>query len=151
MRKAWTVLVLASMAIPGITARAAEMMHSLGPSVRVTPGPINGVQVQRDGRTLVVYGDPTGIIQRADMVLFTHTRRDVIWAARGLIERGAKSVVPASEAKAFTGAADFWKGFFQYIRKSDFLMGRNSKWQATFDWIINESNFVKILEGNFHK
>jgi hypothetical protein len=48
-------------------------------------------------------------------------------------------------------SADFWKGFFQYIRKSDFLMGRNSKWQATFDWIINESNFVKILEGNFHK
>jgi len=29
--------------------------------------------------------------------------------------------------------------------------GRNGKWQATFDWIINESNFVKILEGNFHK
>ena len=48
-------------------------------------------------------------------------------------------------------SADFWKGFFQYIRKSDFLMGRNSKWQATFDWIINETNFVKILEGNFHK
>ena len=50
-----------------------------------------------------------------------------------------------------SNSADFWKGLFQYIRKSDFLMGRNSKWQATFDWIINESNFVKILEGNFHK
>jgi hypothetical protein len=48
-------------------------------------------------------------------------------------------------------SADFWKGFFQHIQKSDFLMGRNSEWQATFDWIINESNFVKILEGNYHK
>jgi len=48
-------------------------------------------------------------------------------------------------------SVDFWQGFFQYIRKSDFLMGRNSKWQATFDWIIKESNFVKIQEGNYHK
>jgi hypothetical protein len=45
----------------------------------------------------------------------------------------------------------FWEGFFQFIRQSDFLMGRNGKFQATFDWIIKESNFVKILEGNYHK
>jgi hypothetical protein len=30
-------------------------------------------------------------------------------------------------------------------------MGRNGKFQATFDWIIKEANFVKILEGNYHK
>ena len=47
--------------------------------------------------------------------------------------------------------SEFWKGFFRYIGNSDFLMGRNGKFQATFDWIIKESNFVKILEGNYHK
>ena len=46
---------------------------------------------------------------------------------------------------------EFWEGFFRYVGKSDFLMGRNGKFQATFDWIIKESNFVKILEGNYHK
>lgn len=50
-----------------------------------------------------------------------------------------------------SNSAEFWQGFFQYIRQSDFLMGRNGKWQATFDWIIKESNFVKIQEGNYHK
>lgn len=41
----------------------------------------------------------------------------------------------------------------EVIRKanaSDFLRGKNNnKWQATFDWIINPSNFLKILEGNY--
>jgi len=50
-----------------------------------------------------------------------------------------------------SNSADFWKGFFQYIRKSDFLMGRNGEFKATFDWILNEANFVKVLEGNYHK
>jgi hypothetical protein len=50
-----------------------------------------------------------------------------------------------------SNSADFWKGFFQYIQKSDFLMGRNGEFKATFDWILNEANFVKVLEGNYHK
>jgi hypothetical protein len=56
-----------------------------------------------------------------------------------------------SSAGLKSDSADFWKGLFQYIRQSDFLMGRNGKFQATFDWIIKESNFVKISEGNYHK
>jgi hypothetical protein len=46
---------------------------------------------------------------------------------------------------------EWWNEFFRYIRKSDFLMGRNTDFRASFDWIINSSNFVKIIEGNFHK
>lgn len=45
-----------------------------------------------------------------------------------------------------------WSAFFQYIRGSDFLMGRTEKpWNGfCFDWLFTPSNFVKILEGNYH-
>ncbi len=111
MRKAWTVLMLAAIAMPGISTHAAEMVHSLSPSVDLVPGPINGVQIERNGRTLAVYGDPTETVQQADMVLFTHSRRDVVWAGRGLVERGARAIVPALEAEAFSNPTDFWKDF----------------------------------------
>lgn len=46
-----------------------------------------------------------------------------------------------------------WKDFFEYIRKSDFLMGRTPQpWNGfCFDWLVNQTNFTKIMEGNYHK
>ena len=44
-----------------------------------------------------------------------------------------------------------WERFFNYIRQSDFLMGRttNSWGGLCFDWIFNSTNFAKIYEGNY--
>ncbi len=82
---------------------------ALNSSVGLIPGPVNGVVIERGGRTLVVYGDPAGSVPQADMVLFTHGRRDVTWAGRGLVERGAKAIVPEAEVSMFAGAPDFWQ------------------------------------------
>jgi len=79
--------------------------------VRLLPGPVNGVCIERNGHTLVIYGDPSGTLQQADMVLFTHSRRDVVWAGRDLVQRGAKAIVPAAEAAAFAGPEEFWNTF----------------------------------------
>jgi hypothetical protein len=38
---------------------------------------------------------------------------------------------------------------FLLAESSDFLKGANGKWKATFDWLMNENNFVKVLEGNY--
>jgi len=39
---------------------------------------------------------------------------------------------------------------FEKAGKSNFLNGKNNKkWVATFDWLIEEKNMVKTLEGNF--
>ncbi len=45
-----------------------------------------------------------------------------------------------------------WGDFFNWIRTSDFLMGRTQNpWNGfCFDWLFNPSNMVKILEGNYH-
>lgn len=39
---------------------------------------------------------------------------------------------------------------FLIAESSDFLKGVNGKWKATFDWLMNENNFVKVLEGNYN-
>lgn len=39
---------------------------------------------------------------------------------------------------------------FQKASRSDFLNGENNRtFKASFDWIMNKANFVKILEGNY--
>ena len=45
----------------------------------------------------------------------------------------------------------FWRKYFEYIRESDWLMGKTgSGWSATLEWVITESNFNKIIEGTYH-
>ena len=39
---------------------------------------------------------------------------------------------------------------FIKAQESDFLCGRNNRtWTANFDWLLNESNIAKVLEGNY--
>lgn len=50
---------------------------------------------------------------------------------------------------------DFWREFFESVRGSDFLMGKTQgrdgkPFRCNFDWLINPSNFVKVVEGNYH-
>lgn len=44
---------------------------------------------------------------------------------------------------------DFWRKLFIAVNSSDFLCA-NEKWQASFDWIIQPSNLLKIREGNYN-
>ena len=46
---------------------------------------------------------------------------------------------------------DWWRQFFEYVRESDFLMGRvvgkdGSFFQADLEWLIRPNNFVKVIE-----
>lgn len=50
----------------------------------------------------------------------------------------------------------FWADYFVHVKKSQFLMGNaegrggGKPFRATFDWLIAPSNFVKVIEGNYH-
>jgi len=47
-------------------------------------------------------------------------------------------------------SVEFWGGYFDHIRHSDFLMGRSKDFQASFDFLIDGAKFLKIIEGNYH-
>lgn len=43
---------------------------------------------------------------------------------------------------------DYFRRLFQKAEDSDFLSGRNGKWAGcNFDWLMNENNAIKVLEG----
>ena len=47
------------------------------------------------------------------------------------------------------GLEDF-KNVFTKAEQSDFLSGRSGTWKScNFDWLINDSNMIKVLEGTY--
>lgn len=43
-----------------------------------------------------------------------------------------------------------WRDYFSLAADSDFLMGRDGRWQGCgFDWLIGPKNMLKVLEGNY--
>lgn len=42
-----------------------------------------------------------------------------------------------------------WRGYFQAVRRSDFLMGRKKDWRADFDFLLRTKTPLKVLEGSY--
>ncbi|RJP32139.1 MAG: MBL fold metallo-hydrolase [Candidatus Omnitrophota bacterium] len=90
---------------------AESNTQTVTPHLTVIAGPINGALLQKNGKILAVYGDPRDPAINADMVLFTHYRRDVAWAGVKLARNGAQAVVPKNEESFFSGVSQFWSEF----------------------------------------
>ena len=107
-----TMIVIAVLLIFPLTSQScfAEVIQ-LSDHVSLIPGPVNGVDIEKDNAHLVIYGDPEGKIKKADMVLFTHSRRDVVWAGRELVKNGAIAVAGKSGVDKFNNVERFWNDF----------------------------------------
>lgn len=55
------------------------------------------------------------------------------------------------QAREKEDGAEGFKKVFQLVEASDFLSGRNGRWQGcNFDWVLTASNWTKIIEGNYN-
>jgi len=50
-------------------------------------------------------------------------------------------------AESHEAAIAWFERFFVYIAKSDFLTGKSSNWSCDLGWLVNQSNFEKVLTG----
>ena len=124
-RKGVYLLFFICILIHGCSSPTSE----ISPNLSLIRGDINGAIIKSGrNRRLVVYGDPANILSEADMVLFTHARRDVIWAGRSLVVKGAKAIVPSGESDLFTRVDSFWNDFTG-SRFHDYNQ-QSSKWLA---------------------
>jgi glyoxylase-like metal-dependent hydrolase (beta-lactamase superfamily II) len=115
----------------GIVAAPAEAeppssIPTLPAGLRLIPGSVNGAVLERGGKSLAVYGDPSGLSPTPDTLLLTHARRDVTWAAREWARGRAKVVAPAREASLLEHPEKFWaewgeKRFHDYAQQSSKL------------------------------
>ena len=56
----------------------------------------------------------------------------------------------AIKARLNTYTIDDFRKLFENAEASDFLKGKNNRnWSATFDWLIQDSNMAKVLDGNY--
>ena len=78
------------------------------PSLEMKSGSVNGAFIERNGKILAIYGDPSGKINDVEMVLFTHFRRDLTRAGLELLKNGAKGVIPSGESIYFKGCDSVW-------------------------------------------
>ena len=63
--------------------------------------------------------------------------------------RAIKVVLPLLDSN--DNPVQAFKQVFKTVEDSDFLCGRNTKtsFRASFDWIMNKKNILKIIEGNY--
>ncbi len=53
-------------------------------------------------------------------------------------------------ARTAADALDFFDRFFGYVAASDFLTGRDGKWQGCdLGWLVKAENFFKVFEGKY--
>lgn len=54
------------------------------------------------------------------------------------------------KARLNTYSIEDMENVFKKAEASDFLKGKNDRnWQANFDWLMKDSNFAKVLDGNY--
>ena len=46
---------------------------------------------------------------------------------------------------------EWWKRYFEYVSRSDFLMGRVREFKVDLDWVIGPKNMAKIINGRYHQ
>ena len=111
--------------------------QKISKSLWVSAGAVNGVFIEKNGKKLVVYGDPDNELKMADLTLFTHFRRDVIWAGRNLVAKGSPAVVPIGEKAYFTRGDSIWRQF----NKTRFHDSNNQTTKIGFS-PVNTTRFV---------
>ena len=64
------------------------------------------------------------------------------------LSEARKKAIKARLANGYT--VESFKELFQKAEASSFLKGQNDRnWQATFDWLVKDSNMAKVIDGNY--
>jgi glyoxylase-like metal-dependent hydrolase (beta-lactamase superfamily II) len=111
----------------------------ISPNLTLIRGDINGAIIKSGRNSLVVYGDPAQVLPSAEMVLFTHARRDVIWAGKDLVMKGAKAIVPSNVSNLFTRIDSFWNDL-KGSRYHDYN-------QQSTKWLTKSLNIYRSVRG----
>jgi hypothetical protein len=75
---------------------------------------------------------------------------------QALLRARWNSKVPNLDGTLRSNQLEWWRGYFEYVSKSDFLTGRvdpppgRKRFRATLEWLVTESNFTNVIEGKYN-
>ena len=90
--------------------------------------------------------DPEPSVTAADVVDIYHNICKSYPKVRAISDNRRKAI----NARLRTHSMNEIKEVFEKAEKSSFLKGCNKRnWSANFDWLMNDANFCKVLDGNY--
>ena len=90
--------------------------------------------------------DPAPKTSAADIVNLYHAICKSYPKVRALSDSRRKAI----SARLRTHSMDEIREVFEKAERSSFLKGSNKRnWSANFDWLMNDANFFKVLDGNY--
>ena len=96
--------------------------------------------------SLSTNADPQSIITASEVVDMYHDICKSYPRVRALSDNRRKAI----NARLRTHSIEDIKEVFEKAEKSSFLKGGNNRnWSANFDWLMNDANFCKVLDGNY--
>ncbi len=69
------------------------------------------------------------------------------WVLTSRYESGDRAGKRMAETEA--EALDWFDRFFEYVARSNWLMGRDRNWNCNLAWLMKLENFTKVLSGNY--
>lgn len=103
----------------------------------------NVIDVNNKNNNVIEVTDKTNYQEIADMynnICISYPRLKTLSDARR----------KAIKARLKQYSTEDFKKVFEMAEQSDFLKGANSRnWAANFDWLVKDSNFAKVLDGNY--
>lgn len=82
--------------------------------------------------------------------MLTHTR---VWSEKRKKALKARwfSGLSHPDHGGINGLA-WWDAYFAYVAQCPYLTGNNDReWKADLEWLINEANLIKVIEGKYAK
>ncbi len=117
----------------------------------VTPEPLPKEEKRREDNNILVPSERERIPAREVIELFNRVFTELP-EVRLIDDKRLNAVKARWKATENLRSIEKWEKFFNWIKQSDFLMGRDkAEFKCSFDWIFKAGNFAKIYEGNYHK
>lgn len=118
---------------------------ALPPDPEDTPEPEAAPRKRRTSKRVDSQKSARGI---CDEVIELYNEICVSFPKVRSLSEARKKAIKARLASGYT--AESFKELFQKAEASSFLKGKNDRnWQATFDWLIKDSNMAKVIDGNY--
>lgn len=114
---------------------------------RGTAAPKNQNQNQNQNKITPI--PPSGVPPVRVVEIYNSMCPPSLSKVKSLSDKRRKSI---KAMNSLLTSEDSWCEYFEKVLASDFLLGgsRNG-WAASFDWLMNKNNALKVLEGNYEK
>jgi hypothetical protein len=98
---------------------------------------------------------PAGVLPDEVVKIFNETLGHVLPKVKVMTKARKSAITARIKENPKRNNAGWWILYFEAVGSSDFLTGQGPArlngipWSAKFDWLINQNNLTKVIEGNY--